>query len=117
MFKPYGVIPALPTPMKENGIIDYEGLEKLVDHVIDSGVHGILVGGSNGEYSLMSPEERKEVIKFVIEKTDDRVPVMAGTGCHRTEDTIALTKFAAEAGRSEERRVGKERRTGCGEEQ
>jgi len=98
MFKPYGVIPALPTPMKENGIIDYEGLEKLVDHVIDSGVHGILVGGSNGEYSLMSPEERKEVIKFVIEKTDDRVPVMAGTGCHRTEDTIALTKFAAEAG-------------------
>src|SRR5699024_12556012 len=93
MFKPYGVIPALPTPMKENGIIDYEGLEKLVDHVIDSGVNGILVGGSNGEYSLMSPEERKEVIKFVIEKTDDRVHVMTCTRCHRIKDTIALITY------------------------
>ncbi|WP_342387540.1 4-hydroxy-tetrahydrodipicolinate synthase [Salinicoccus bachuensis] len=98
MFKPYGVIPALPTPMKEEGVIDYQGLEKLVDHVIDNGVHGVLVGGSNSEYSLMTLEERKEVIKFVTEKTNERVPVMAGTGCHRTEDTIALTKFAADVG-------------------
>src|SRR5699024_7419713 len=98
MFKPYGVIPALPTPMKEDGVIDYAGLEKLVDHVIDSGVHGILVGGSNGEYSLMNPDERKEVIKFATEKTDGRVPVIADTECHRTEDRIALTKFEAEVG-------------------
>ena len=98
MFKPYGMIPALPTPMKDGGVIDYDGLEKVINHVIDNGVHGVLVGGSNGEYSLMTLEERKEVIKFVTDKTDGRVPVMAGTGCHREEDTIELTQYAAEVG-------------------
>ncbi len=49
MFKPYGVIPALPTPMKEGGVIDYDGLAQLIEHVIKNGVHGVLVGGSTGE--------------------------------------------------------------------
>ncbi len=100
MYKPYGVIPALPTPMKEGGIIDYDGLAQVIEHVIKNGVHGVLVGGSTGEYSLMSLEERKEVIQFVIDTVDSRVPVMAGTGCHLTDDTIELTKFAENAGAS-----------------
>ncbi|MFY2153798.1 dihydrodipicolinate synthase family protein [Mammaliicoccus sciuri] len=98
MFKPYGVIPALPTPMKEGGVIDYHGLAQLIEHVIENGVHGVLVGGSTGEYSLMSLEERQQVIQFVCDTVDARVPVMAGTGCHSTEDTIKLTQFAEEAG-------------------
>ncbi|MBO3078885.1 4-hydroxy-tetrahydrodipicolinate synthase [Mammaliicoccus sciuri] len=98
MFKPYGVIPALPTPMKEGGVIDYDGLAQLIEHVIKNGVHGVLVGGSTGEYSLMSLEERQQVIQFVCDTVDARVPVMAGTGCHSTEDTIKLTQFAEEAG-------------------
>ncbi|WP_281975041.1 4-hydroxy-tetrahydrodipicolinate synthase [Halobacillus litoralis] len=98
MYKPFGMIPALPTPMKEDKSIDYKGLEQLIQHLIDGGMHGLLVGGSTGEYSLMSMEERKEVIKFVCETSQGRIPVMAGTGCHRTEDTMELTNYAAEVG-------------------
>lgn len=98
MFKPVGMIPALPTPMNEDNSIDFNGLKQLIDHAIEGGMNCLLVGGSTGEYSLMSMEERKEVIKFVCETSKGRLPVMAGTGCHRTEDTIALTKYAAEVG-------------------
>ncbi|PNZ06013.1 dihydrodipicolinate synthase family protein, partial [Staphylococcus kloosii] len=78
--KPYGMIAALPTPMNNNGDIDYASYEKLIEHVISGGIHGVLVGGSGGEYSLMSFQERKEIIKFVTEKVNGRVHVMAGTG-------------------------------------
>ncbi|MGR6117736.1 4-hydroxy-tetrahydrodipicolinate synthase [Aeribacillus composti] len=98
MYVPYGMIPALPTPMKEDNNIDFKGFEQLIKHLINGGMHCLLVGGSTGEYSLMSMEERKKVIKFVCEISNDRLPVMAGTGCHRTEDTIELTKYAAEVG-------------------
>ncbi|WP_285769107.1 4-hydroxy-tetrahydrodipicolinate synthase [Peribacillus sp. SI8-4] len=98
MYKPFGMIPALPTPMNEDTSIDYKGLERLIDHLIDGGMDCLLVGGSTGEYSLMSMEERKAVIKFVCETANGRLPVMAGTGCHRTEDTLELTKYAAEVG-------------------
>lgn len=98
MFKPVGMIPALPTPMNEDNSIDFNGLKQLIDHAIEGGMNCLLVGGSTGEYSLMSMEERKEVIKFVCETSKGRLPVMAGTGCHRTEDAIALTKYAAEVG-------------------
>lgn len=98
MFKPFGAIPAITTPLNEDYSIDFEGVKKVVDHVIEGNVNGLLVGGSAGEYSLMSFEERKEVIKCVCDYTNERVPVMTGTGCHRTEDTIELTRYAAEAG-------------------
>ena len=98
MTKPFGMIAAIPTPMHEDGSIHYEGFEPLINHLIEGGIHGILVDGSCGEYSLKTMEERKETIKVVCEITNGRVPVMAGTSCHRTEDTVALTKYAAEAG-------------------
>jgi 4-hydroxy-tetrahydrodipicolinate synthase len=98
MFKPFGMIPALPTPMNADNSIDYSGLKQLIEHLIDGGMNGLLVGGSTGEYSLMSMEERKELIKFVCEISNGRLPVMAGTGCHQTADTIELTNYAAEVG-------------------
>ena len=98
MYKPFGMIPALPTPMNEDNSIDFNGLKQLIDRAIEGGMNCLLVGGSTGEYSLMSMEERKEVIKFVCETAKGRLPVMAGTGCHRTEDTIQLTQYAAEVG-------------------
>src|SRR5699024_1045469 len=81
-------------PMLENGDIDFESFEKLIEHVIAGGIHGVLVGGSTGEYSLMTFEERKKIIAFVTSQVNQRDQVMAGTGCHRTLDTIELTKFA-----------------------
>lgn len=100
MLKPTGMILALPTPLNDDYSINFDGVKQVVNHAIDNGMDGVLVGGSTGEYSLMSLEERKEVIKTVCDAVDGRVPVMAGTGCHRTEDTVALTQFAEEAGAS-----------------
>ncbi|MBN7741888.1 4-hydroxy-tetrahydrodipicolinate synthase [Bacillus velezensis] len=98
MDKPVGMIPALPTPMNEDHSIDFNGLKQIIEHVIKGGMNCLLAGGSTGEYSLMNLEERKKVITFVCEQSNGRVPVMAGTGCHRTEDTIELTRYAAKAG-------------------
>lgn len=98
MTKPVGMIPAIPTPMNEDFSINYEGIGKILDHLIDKGIETVLVGGSNGEYSLMTIEERKQVIQYVCEKVRGKAKVMAGTGCHRTEDTIELTKFASDVG-------------------
>ncbi|MFD1067162.1 4-hydroxy-tetrahydrodipicolinate synthase [Oceanobacillus locisalsi] len=98
MTKPTGMIPALPTPMNADNTINYEGIGAVLDHLLENGIDTVLVGGSTGEYSLMSVEERKEVIQYVCEKVKGRAKVMAGTGCHRTEDTINLTKFASDAG-------------------
>ncbi|MFD2831368.1 4-hydroxy-tetrahydrodipicolinate synthase [Corticicoccus populi] len=100
MLKPYGMIPALPTPLNDDYSINFEGVTEVVNHAVDNGMDGVLVGGSTGEYSLMSVEERKSVIQHVCETAGNRVPVMAGTGCHRTEDTIELTQFAEKAGAS-----------------
>lgn len=100
MNKPVGMIPALPTPLNEDYSINFDGIKAVVDHAVKNGMDGVLVGGSTGEYSLMNLEERKSVIKAVCEAADGRVPVMAGTGCHRTEDTIELTQYAESAGAS-----------------
>ncbi len=98
MYVPKGIIPAMATPFNEDGSIDFVRNKKYINHLINEGVDGLLVGGGTGEYSLLSPEERRNLISTVLEEVDGRVPVMAGTSCHRTEDTIALTKYAAEAG-------------------
>ncbi len=98
MTRPVGMIPAIPTPMNEDHTINFDGIGEVLDHLIDNGIETVLVGGSNGEYSLMSLEERKEVIQYVCDKVKGKMKVMAGTGCHRTEDAIALTKFASDAG-------------------
>lgn len=98
MYVPFGMIPAMPTPFKEEGTINFEAYQALIEHLIEGGVHCLLAGGSTGEYSLMTMEERKSVIKSACETSAKRVPIMAGTSCHRTEDTIALTQYAAEVG-------------------
>lgn len=98
MFKPVGMIPAMPTPFTESGEINFEAYRDLIEHLVDGGVHCLLAGGSTGEYSLMTKDERKSVIKAAVEYSDSRVPIMAGTGASTTKDTIELTQYAAEAG-------------------
>ncbi|SNZ17555.1 4-hydroxy-tetrahydrodipicolinate synthase [Terribacillus aidingensis] len=98
MYVPKGMIPAMPTPFKQDGSVDFEAYSSLIDHLIEGGVHCLLAGGSTGEYSLMTMEERKQVLKAACDAADGRTPIMAGTSCHRTEDTIALTQYAAEVG-------------------
>ncbi|WP_040982616.1 4-hydroxy-tetrahydrodipicolinate synthase [Oceanobacillus jeddahense] len=98
MYKPTGMIPAMPTPFNEDGSINFSAYQGLINHLVDGGVHCLLAGGSTGEYSLMSLEERKSLLKAAVEYAGGRVPIMAGTSAHREEETLELTKYAAEVG-------------------
>ncbi len=92
-----GVATALITPLDENGI-NYDLFGRLVDWQIAEGVNALVVCGTTGEASTLTDEEHKEAIKFVVEKTAGRVPVIAGTGSNDTEYALELTKYACEVG-------------------
>lgn len=94
-----GVIAAMATPMHADESINYEEEARLIKYLAKEGLHGITVGGTTGEYSLMSFEERKELIRVAVEagKGTDAY-IVAGTGCHRTQDTIELSHYAGEIG-------------------
>lgn len=98
MYRMKGVIPAIVTPFNSDYSINEKVMKELIDFLVDGGVHSILVGGSTGEYTLMAKEERKKIIDVAVKAADGRVPVMAGTGCHSTSESIELTQYAQEAG-------------------
>ncbi|WP_394235993.1 4-hydroxy-tetrahydrodipicolinate synthase [Niallia oryzisoli] len=95
---PKGIFVPLITPLNEDETIDFQSYKKVIDFQIENGVHGLLVGGTTGEYHVMSVEERKSLIKAGCEYAAGRVPVMAGVGCVTAEETIELANFAAECG-------------------
>ena len=95
---PKGLFVPLVTPFHADESIDYEGYKRVIDYVIEGGMDGVLVGGTTGEYHMMSVEERKELIKKGCEIVGGRVHVMAGTGMNTAKATIELTNYAAECG-------------------
>lgn len=93
-----GMIAAMPTPFHADESIDTEGIKKLVEHLVKGGIHGILAGGSTGEYSLMTMEERKLLIKTTCEAAAGKVYVIAGCSCSRTKDTVEMARYAKSVG-------------------
>lgn len=93
-----GVIPALITPFDENENFDEGRMRNVVDFLIEEGVHGFYLTGSTGEGFLMTPDERKKVIKVVVDQVNGRVPVIAHIGAISTKISIDLAKDAYEAG-------------------
>lgn len=99
MFKPEGIFPALVTPFTDDGKnVDEERLRILVNHCIQQGVHGVVPCGTTGEFVNLSTEEKKRVIKVVIDEANGRVPVIAGTGASGTREAVEMTKYAKGAG-------------------
>ena len=99
MFKPEGIIPALVTPFTDDGKnVDEERLRALVNHCLEQGVHGVVPCGTTGEFINLTMEERKRVIKVVIDEVNGRVPVIAGTGASGTDQAVEMTKYAKDAG-------------------
>jgi len=99
VFKPEGIFPALVTPFTDDGkTIDEERLRILVNHCIEQGVHGVVPCGTTGEFVNLSTEEKKRVIKTVMDEVNGRVPVIAGTGASGTRETVEMTKYAKDAG-------------------
>ncbi|MBA7628820.1 4-hydroxy-tetrahydrodipicolinate synthase [subsurface metagenome] len=93
-----GIVPPAITIFSPEGEIDGEKTKKFIQHLIDEGVHGIFVAGGTGEYSLMSMEQRKEIIDIGVEAAKGKVPLFAGTGHHSTRIVIELSKYAEDAG-------------------
>lgn len=93
-----GIVPALITPMNEDETISQKGLRAVIEHVINGGVHGIFILGSQGESFTLTLEEKKSVIKTTVEASAGRVPVYVGTGMITTAQSVQMTKLARELG-------------------
>lgn len=89
---------ALITPMHEDGSINYDEMERIVNDQIANGTDAIIVCGTTGEASTMSHEEHIETIKACVEMTKKRVPVVAGTGSNCTATAVYLSKEAQRVG-------------------
>jgi 4-hydroxy-tetrahydrodipicolinate synthase len=93
-----GSIVALVTPMQPDGAIDWSHLENLIEYHIESGTHALGVVGTTGEASTLTMAEHREVIRFAVEQSGGRIPVVAGTGSNSTHEAIELTVAAAQSG-------------------
>lgn len=92
-----GVATALATPFDRNGI-DYQAFAKMIDFQLTNGVDAIVVCGTTGEASTLSDSEKRELIKFAVSQTRNRVPVIAGTGGNNTKKACELSEYAASVG-------------------
>lgn len=88
---------AISTPFTEDGV-NYETFEKMIEDQIKGEVDAIIVCGTTGEASTMTKDEKKEAIKFVVDKVAGRTKVIAGTGSNNTKDAIEMSKYAESVG-------------------
>lgn len=93
-----GAAIAIITPMNADGSINYEKLGELIDFQIENHTDAIVICGTTGEASTMTDEEHLECIRFAVERTAHRVPVIAGTGSNDTRYAAELSKEAEAVG-------------------
>ncbi len=96
IFKGSGV--ALATPMKENGEINYDSLEKLIEAQIAGGTDALIVCGTSGEAPTLEDQEHLEAIRFAAEVTKGRIPVIAGTGSNNTAHAVMMSEESEKLG-------------------
>ena len=89
---------ALVTPMKDNGEINYEVLDKLIEDQIAGHTDAIIICGTTGAAPTLEDDEHLEAIRFTVEKTAGRIPVIAGTGSNNTAHAVMMSKEAQKLG-------------------
>jgi 4-hydroxy-tetrahydrodipicolinate synthase len=92
-----GIYPALVTPFTTDDLIDEPAYRELIRFVLPH-VNGVVPCGTTGEFSSMSLEEKKQTVEICLDEVGGQVPVLAGTGCQSTRETLALTGWAKDAG-------------------
>ena len=92
-----GAATALITPLTRDGI-DFAQFKRLIDWQIDEGIDALVIAGTTGEGSTLTDAEHREAIRFAVETTAGRVPIIAGTGSNDTDYAIDLTRFSCEVG-------------------
>lgn len=95
-FKPKGIIPAVITPLTCDGKFNEKAMRKLLNYLIEGGVHGLFVVGTTGEFYGLTPEEKREIFTIAMDEARGRVPVYAGTSGITTRETLMLTHLAEE---------------------
>jgi 4-hydroxy-tetrahydrodipicolinate synthase len=93
-----GIIPPVVTPMTADQEIDLDGLRRHIDWQLASGVHGIFVLGTTGEFYALDETEKQRVVAAAVAHVNGRVPVYAGTGAETTREVVRLTKMAEKEG-------------------
>ncbi|HCO81979.1 MAG TPA: dihydrodipicolinate synthase family protein [Arenibacter sp.] len=93
-----GIIPPMVTPLNAEGGLDEKGLEKLIEHLITGGVHGIFLLGTNGEAPSLSYELRKELITKACKYIRGRVPVLVGITDTSFSGSLDIAAHSKEAG-------------------
>ncbi len=98
-FRPIrGSIPALITPMLEDGKVDYPTLRKLIDWHVAEGTDGLVIVGTSGESPTVTVEEHREILRVSVEQAAKRIPIIAGCGANSTAEAISLAKYAESIG-------------------
>ncbi len=98
MFEVKGVIPPLITPLTKDEHLDEAGLKRLLNYVIDGGVHGVFVLGSTGEFYGLEYSEKQKIVEKTIEEVNGRVPVYVGASAITTSESVKLAKMAKSCG-------------------
>jgi len=93
-----GPVVAMTTPFTKDDNVDLDGLRRLTEFYIENGIRTVIADGSTGEFASLSEDERRQVIKTVVEAARGRLTVIAGTACAGTKLTIDLTKYAEDVG-------------------
>ncbi len=88
-----GMATAMVTPMTSTGV-DWDNLARFIDFQLENGINGLVAVGTTGESATLSPEERKQVIRFTVKRVDGRVPVIAGVGTNNTAHVLEYTRAA-----------------------
>lgn len=83
-----GIITAMVTPFHDDQTINYEATKNLINHLIDSGVDGLFILGTNGEFYLLEEQEQQDFARFVIAEVGKQVPVFVGVGANATTSVI-----------------------------
>lgn len=93
-----GIVVPLVTPLLDRDVLDRAGLERLIDHVLTGGVHGIFLLGTTGEASALSSTLRRELIKFAVQRVNRRVPIVVGVSDTSVAESLRLARDVAEMG-------------------
>ena len=92
-----GMATAMVTPMTSTGV-DYDTFARFIDFQLESGINALVAVGTTGESATLSQQERKDVIRFAVERVAGSVPVIAGTGTNNTEHVLNFTRSACDSG-------------------
>ena len=92
------VLTAMVTPFKDNGEVNYKKVRELADYLLKNGSDGLVVLGTTGEVPTLNKEEKKNILKEVVDEAENRGTVIANTGSYSTADSIEMTVEAEKIG-------------------